>query len=184
MRRTVAGFPGEFRTRGIHSGVVSIMNPPWPVASHLRTVRFTPVLKVRSTPSQACCLASSARIRSGLTVSIPAQSRRKAATAAALLGLISRRPPSCKPRSAGSANPAKLRPSRFSSRRKTPPGLPASDFLLAVAFADPQATVANLVRDVHLTNICAGDGREFSTWNLTVGCALTNGLARVSLNCK
>ena len=65
-----------------------------PVASHLRTARFTPARRPRSTPSPSCCPASSARRRSGSIPSVPAWSRLKAPTAAASSDLISRRPPS------------------------------------------------------------------------------------------
>jgi 3-oxoacyl-[acyl-carrier protein] reductase len=54
------------------------------------------------------------------------------------LGPISRRPPSRRLRSAASANLATSPPSLSFWRRKTPPGSPASNFSLPVAFALPR----------------------------------------------
>ena len=110
---------------------------PLPVASHLRTARFTPAPRARLTPSPACSPESSGRRRSGSTPSIPAWSRLKAPTAAASSDLISRRPPSRRLRSVASANLATSPPSLSFWRRKTPPGSPASNFSLPVAFANP-----------------------------------------------
>ena len=115
----------------------SSTSAPSPVASHLRTARFTPAPRPRLTPSPACSPASSARRRSESTPSIPAWSRLKAPTAAASSDLISRRAPSRRLRSAASANLATSPPSLSFWRRKTPPGSPASNFSLPVAFANP-----------------------------------------------
>jgi len=79
---------------------------------------------------------SSVRRRSGSTPSIPAWSRLKALTAVASSDLISRRPPSRRPRLAASANLATSPPSLSFWRRKTPPGLLANNFSPPAAFAN------------------------------------------------
>jgi NAD(P)-dependent dehydrogenase (short-subunit alcohol dehydrogenase family) len=115
----------------------SSTSAPLPVASHLRTARFTPAPRARLTPSLACSPESSAPRRSGSTLSIPAWSRLKAPTAAASSDLISRRPLSRRLHSAASANLATSPPSLCFWRRKTPPGSRASNFSPPVAFANP-----------------------------------------------